>query len=49
LCDGCREIAPEVFRLNPAGYMEIVFMDRYPEELVDQAISLCPRDCIFWT
>ena len=49
LCDGCHEVAPDVFRMNPAGYMEVVVLDRYPEDLVDEAISKCPRDCIFWS
>ncbi len=48
-CRGCVEIAPQVFRYNPAtGLMEVVDMDDYPAELVNEAIKNCPEDCIFW-
>jgi len=48
-CRGCVEIAPQVFRHNPAtGLMEVVELDDYPIELVDEAIKNCPEDCIFW-
>jgi ferredoxin len=48
-CRGCIEIAPQVFRFNPAtGLMEVVDLDDYPVALVDEAIKNCPEDCIFW-
>ncbi len=49
LCEGCIAICPEVFRLNDAGgYLEVVEMDEYPEEDVNEAIKNCPEDCIYW-
>ena len=48
LCMGCVELCPEVFRYNDAGYIEIVELEQYPGEEVDEAIMLCPEDCIAW-
>jgi ferredoxin len=42
------EACPEVFRLNDAGYIEILELDRFPEAEVDEAIKNCPTDCIYW-
>jgi len=48
LCEGCLEVCPQVFRLNPAGYLEIAEMDEYPEDCVQEAVNCCPTDCIEW-
>ncbi|KPK23851.1 MAG: ferredoxin [Desulfobacterales bacterium SG8_35_2] len=48
LCMGCVEVCSDVFRYNDAGYIEIVELDRYPENDVDEAIKFCPEDCISW-
>lgn len=48
LCLGCVEVAPEIFRLSDAGYIEVVDLDTYPPEAVDEAIKYCPEDCIWW-
>lgn len=48
-CMGCVEICPAVFRLKEAaGYIEVIPLARYPESEVDEAIKLCPEDCIGW-
>jgi ferredoxin len=47
-CMGCVELCPQVFRYNDAGYIEIVELEQYPEKEVDEAIMLCPEDCIAW-
>lgn len=48
-CGSCVEVCPEVFSKNPnTGYIEIVFSDEYPEDCVQEAISICPAECIFW-
>ena len=48
-CRGCIEIAPKVFCYNAAlGIMEVIECIAYPEDLVDEAISNCPKDCISW-
>ena len=48
VCGGCIEVSPEVFRLNAAGYIEVIMLDEYPAETVDEAIKYCPEDCIQW-
>lgn len=49
MCEGCLEVAPEVFELNPAGgYIEVKDLDQYPEESVREAMAICPAQCIDW-
>ena len=45
-CQGCEELCPDVFRLNPAGYMEVIFMDEFPWERIEEAVIKCPKNCI---
>ena len=48
-CGGCIEVAPEIFRFNEAGgYVEVNELSGYDQELVDEAIKICPEDCIEW-
>ncbi|MCK5437219.1 MAG: ferredoxin [Desulfobulbaceae bacterium] len=48
-CEGCIEVCPSVFRKNPAtGYIEVVDLENYPKEEVDEAIKNCPADSIHW-
>jgi hypothetical protein len=42
------EVCPSVFRLNDAGYIEVVELSFYPEMEVNEAIKYCPEDCIYW-
>ncbi len=49
VCGVCVETCPEVFRLNDAGYIEVIDMDAYPESEVNDAIKYCPVDCIYWS
>ena len=48
LCMGCIEVCPMVFRFNDAGYIEIIDLPEYPEEEVNDAIMMCPENCIVW-
>jgi len=48
LCGACIEVCPSVFRLNDAGYIEIIERISYPKIEVDDAIKYCPEDCISW-
>ena len=49
LCMGCLEVAPGVFRYNSElNIIEVVELKRYPEKEVNEAIVLCPADCIEW-
>jgi ferredoxin len=48
-CEGCVEIAPEVFRYNrETGMIEVIDLPEYPVEKVNEAIKICPQDCISW-
>lgn len=48
VCGVCVETCPQVFRLNDAGYIEVIELSLYPESDVDDAIKYCPVDCIHW-
>jgi ferredoxin len=47
-CEACLDLSPSVFRRNDAGYIEVVDLEEYPEEEVEEAIKNCPADCIAW-
>ena len=48
-CESCLEICPGIFQRNPeTGFIEVMDLDEYPEECIQEAISLCPADCIAW-
>ena len=48
-CDSCLELCPEVFRRNPeTGLIEVADLAAYPEEWVEEAMSVCPEECIEW-
>jgi ferredoxin len=48
LCGTCIEVSPSVFRMNEAGYIEVIELPVYPEAEVNEAIKYCPEDCICW-
>ncbi len=48
LCGVCVDLCPRTFKLNDAGYIEVVFPSGDSEEDVDEAIKNCPSDCISW-
>ena len=47
-CEACLDLCPSVFRRNDTGYIEVVDLEEYPEEAVEEAIKNCPADCIAW-
>lgn len=47
-CEACLDLCPSVFRRNDTGYIEVVDLEEYPEEEVEEAIKNCPFDCIAW-
>jgi ferredoxin len=48
-CAACLEICPEVFVKNDnTGLIEVMDFPDYPEDRVEEAIALCPEDCISW-
>ncbi|MEE4354880.1 MAG: ferredoxin [Desulfococcaceae bacterium] len=51
LCLGCIAVAPSVFVCNDAGFIHVADAEPgccYPEDAVDEAIAMCPKDCIRW-
>jgi ferredoxin len=48
-CGTCIEVSPDVFRFNDLGFVQVADLDAYPEAEVDEAIALCPEDCIYWS
>ncbi|OEU66490.1 MAG: ferredoxin [Desulfobacterales bacterium PC51MH44] len=48
LCGGCIDMCPSVFKLNDAGYIEVIELISYPEIEVEEAIKYCSEDCICW-
>ena len=48
VCGVCVETCPPAFRLNDAGYIEVIELEVYPEADVNDAIKYCPVDCIHW-
>ena len=47
-CEACLELCPTVFRRNDVGFIEVVELQEYPKEEVEEAIKNCPSDCIAW-
>ena len=48
-CEACLNICPKVFKKNDeTGCIEVADLSEYPEEEIQEAISLCPDDCISW-
>jgi ferredoxin len=48
VCGVCVETCPQAFRLNDAGYIEVIELEAYRESDVNDAIKYCPVDCIHW-
>ena len=54
LCEICVEVAPQIFRINDVGYIEIislVFLNNHDQvkniqESIFEAVKNCPKDCI---
>ena len=48
-CGSCLEICPEVFRKNgQTGLIEVHDTSGCSEEKIQEAINICPADCILW-
>jgi len=48
-CDSCLHLCPAVFKRNEeTGGIEVMEMEVYPEEEVQEVINCCPRGCITW-
>lgn len=48
-CESCVETCPAVFRRNnETGLIEVIDLPEYPGKEVQEAISICPAECITW-
>lgn len=47
-CEICVDLAPHAFRINDAGFVEVLFLDDYSDDDIHEAIKNCPKDCIVW-
>ncbi len=48
-CDSCLTTCPAVFYRNPeTGWIEVRDIPQYPDEGVEEAMIMCPADCITW-
>jgi ferredoxin len=48
-CGSCEELCPDVFRLDPdTDIAEVIKPQGGPEDLIQEAIEVCPVDCIMW-
>ena len=48
LCEVCIDAAPHAFQLNDAGFVEVLPLDDYGDEDIEEAVKNCPKDCIYW-
>ena len=48
-CESCLALCPKVFVRSPeTGFIEVTDLDEYPVEDIQEAMSMCPVDCIEW-
>jgi ferredoxin len=48
-CEACLELCPGVFHRNEeTGIIEILPLQKYPKKEIEEAIAMCPCDCIGW-
>ena len=48
LCEVCIELAPHAFQINDADFVEVIDLDDYLDDSINEAVNNCPKDCIFW-
>lgn len=48
-CGSCEEICTEVFKVNEdTEKAEVIKPDKGPEDLIEEATTTCPVECIHW-
>jgi ferredoxin len=48
LCGVCVDVSPGIFRMNAAGFIDVIDLDQYDRVDVEEAIKNCPASCISW-
>jgi len=48
-CGSCEEVCPGVFKLNEElGYAQVTDPEGASEEEIQEAMNICPAQCIHW-
>ncbi len=48
-CESCLSLRPDIFKRNPdTGCIEVAELSDYPEDAIEQVMTMCPGDCITW-
>jgi len=48
-CESCISLLPDIFKRNPeTGCIEVAGLSEYPQEEIEQVMSMCPGECITW-
>ena len=48
-CGSCEEVCPDVFKLNDEmEKAEVILTEGGPEDLIEEAMEMCPVECIHW-
>jgi len=48
-CESCISLRPDIFKRNrDTGCIEVAELSDYPEDDIEQVMSMCPGDCITW-
>jgi ferredoxin len=48
-CESCISLRPDIFKRNQeTGSIEVAELSDYPEDDIEQVMSMCPGDCIAW-
>lgn len=48
-CGACAELCPEVFEMDDRiGKARIIAFEIHDRERVEEAVSICPAECLFW-
>ena len=48
-CESCVELCPDVFEMDEEEEKALVILpEGGDEECIEEAISTCPAECIFW-
>lgn len=48
-CESCISLRPDIFKRNQdTGCIEVAELFDYPEQEIEQVMSVCPGDCITW-
>ncbi len=48
-CESCVEVCPEVFEFDDeTEKAKVIQPEGSPEDCVNEAIEICPVECIFW-